>query len=258
MTLAARNISVALSGRRVLNGVMLSAHPGEILAIAGPNGAGKSTLLRALAGLLVPEAGAIEIDGAPVGALEPRELARAVAYLPQDRVVHWSVSVRTLVGLGRLPHRPPSAAESDADREAILAAMKAMDIDRFAGRPVTRLSGGERGRVLLARALAQEARFLIADEPAAGLDPAHGLLLFGHFVRLAAEGKGIVVALHDLSLALRFCHRLALVKDGEVMAVGAPGDIVTEDNLARAYGISARLGSIDGLPVVLPVSPLSC
>lgn len=257
MTLAAQDIHVALGGRPILKGASLALAPGEIVAIAGANGAGKSTLLRALAGLRTPDAGTVSLDGRALAGLERGTLAREIAYLPQDRVVHWPVTVRTLVGLGRLPHRAISAAESAADRDAITSAMAATDVAGFAGRPVTELSGGERARVLLARALAQEARFLIADEPAAGLDPQHELQLFAHLVRLAEMGKGVAVALHDLSLALRFCHRVALLKDGKVMADGPAGDVVTESNLAAAYGIRATLGRVDGLPVVLPVAPLT-
>lgn len=257
MTLEAHDIRVSLASRTILNRASLTLKPGEIVAVAGPNGAGKSTLLRVLAGLRRPDYGTVTLDGHPLAASSPRDLARAIAYLPQERTVHWPVTVRTLVGLGRLPHRTSVAAEGAADRAAIEAAMAATDVTLFADRPVNELSGGERARVLLARALAQEARYLIADEPAAGLDPAHGLHLFQHLVRLAADGKGIAVALHDLSLAIRFCHRVALVKGGEVMASGTPSDVMTERNLAAAYGIRAALGRVEGLPVVLPVSPLS-
>lgn len=256
MTLAARDVRVDLSGQKILHGVSISIAPGEIVAIAGANGAGKSTLLRTMAGLKRPREGVVEVDGRPLDALDRRTLAREIAYLPQDRTVHWPVTVEMAVGLGRLPHRNASAAEGDTDRMAIASAMTAMDVERFAKRSITELSGGERARVLLARALAQEARFLLADEPAAGLDPAHGLLLFAHLARLAAEGKGVAVALHDLSFALRFATRVALLKDGRVMADGSPGDIVTEENLAAVYGIRATLGRIGGLPFVLPVEPL--
>lgn len=257
MTLAARDIHVTLNSRAILRGASLTLTPGEIVAVAGPNGAGKSTLLRVLTGLRPPDAGQVTLDDLALSTLSQTELARAIAHLPQERTVHWPVSVRMLVGLGRLPHRTGFAAESAHDRAAIAAAMTATDVAQFSDRPVNELSGGERARVLLARALAQEARYLVADEPAAGLDPAHALNLFQHLARLAGEGKGIAVALHDLSLALRFCHRVALVKGGEVMAEGPPGDVMTEGNLAMAYGIRAALGRVDGLPVVLPVSPLA-
>ena len=256
MTLEANGIHVELGGRTVLDNASLDIKRGEIVAVAGANGAGKSTLLRAMAGLRPPKSGAVAIDDGNIRFLDRRALARKIAYLPQDRIIHWPVTVRTRVGLGRLPHRAPSAAESEKDCAAIDAAMQAMDIDHFAARTTTELSGGERARVLLARALAQEACFLIADEPASGLDPAHGLQLFQHFVRLAKAGKGVIVALHDLSLAVRFCNRVALLKDGKVMVCGPPGDVVTEAHLAAAYGIRATIGHIDELPVVLPVAPL--
>jgi iron complex transport system ATP-binding protein len=256
LSLAARDVHLALSGRPALDGASLAVGPGEIVAVVGPNGAGKSTLLRVLAGLAVPDAGSVTLDERSVAGWDRRALGRTIAYLPQDRTVHWPVSVRTLVGLGRLPHHARSAADAALDVAAIERAMLAADVAAFADRPVTELSGGERARVLLARALAQEARFLLADEPAAGLDPAHALRLFAHLGRLAGEGKGVAVALHDLSLALRFCHRVALVKDGRVMAYGPPGAVVTETNLAAAYGIAATLSRVNGLPVVVPVSPL--
>jgi iron complex transport system ATP-binding protein len=131
-----------------------------------------------------------------------------------------------------------------------------MDIADFAERPVAELSGGERARVLVARALAQEAAVLVADEPTAGLDPAHALALFGHFRRLAAEGRAVVVALHDLSLAARFADRVLLLRDGRALAEGAPRAVLTPDVLAATYGIRATLAEIEGLPVVLPVEPL--
>jgi iron complex transport system ATP-binding protein len=182
--------------------------------------------------------------------------ARALAYLPQERTVHWALSARAVVGLGRLPYQPMGVGESASDTAAINAALAAMDVARLAHRPVVELSGGERARVLVARALAQEPRALLADEPAAGLDPAHQLALFRHLAELATTGCTVIVALHDLSLAARFCHSLVLVHEGRTLAAGAPQEVLTPELLAAAYRITARYAVLDGVPVVLPLNVL--
>jgi iron complex transport system ATP-binding protein len=148
------------------------------------------------------------------------------------------------------------AGESTADAGAIKAALTTMNVASFAERSALELSGGERARVLLARALAQEPQVLLADEPAAGLDPAHQLTLFQHFADLASAGRTVIVALHDLSLAARFCHRAVLLHGGRTLAAGAPKDVLTKVHLATAYGIEARHHVIEGIPVVLPVGVL--
>ena len=255
-TLNARGVGVRLGARRVLRGIDLSVTSGEIVAVIGANGAGKSTLLKAMSGLIAPDEGVVTLGGQPLAELDARALGREIAYLPQERAVHWPLTVRRLVALGRLPFRSRVAAPSLEDRDAIEEAMAAMDVTAFADRAVTELSGGERARVLLARALAQRPRFLVADEPTTGLDPAHGLTLFAQFVRMAAEGRAVVVALHDLSLAARYCDRALLLKDGTTLALGTARAVLTPQHLAQAYGVRATVGEIEGRPVVLPIEPL--
>jgi len=256
MRVAARDLHVRLKSREVLAGVAFTGHAGEMTAVIGPNGAGKTTLLRALAGLLPSSAGVALLDGRPGAEWPPQELARALADLPQERIVHWALGARAVVALGRLPHQPMGAGESAADAHAIGAALAAMDVTHLQGRPVLEMSGGERARVLVARALAQEPRVLLADEPAAGLDPAHQLTLFRHLTALAAAGRTVVVALHDLSLAARFCHRIVLMQAGRAVAAGAPEDVLTREHLAAVYGIEARYALVEGVPVVLPLGVL--
>jgi iron complex transport system ATP-binding protein len=256
MKLEARGLRVRLRSRDVLRGLNAEAHPGQLTAVIGPNGAGKTTLLKAFAGLVAPAGGSVLVDGRPVAEWEPRALARVLAYLPQERLVHWGLTVRTVVALGRLPYQPLGAGESAADAAAIDAALAAVDGSHLAQRPVLERSGGERARVLVARALAQEPRALLADEPTAGLDPAHQLALFHHLAALAASGRAVVVALHDLSLAARFCHRVIILHHGAAICAGPPQDVMTPDHLAAAYGIAARYHTIEGVPLVLPLDVL--
>jgi iron complex transport system ATP-binding protein len=254
MMLVAQAISVTLGGSAVLDDANVAAKAGEIVAVLGPNGAGKSTLLRALAGLIAPTVGRVTLEGRVLAEWERDERARQIAYLPQERLVHWPLSVRAVVALGRLPHRGRARAEGPRDVQAVARAIATMDLEGLAERPVTEISGGELARTLMARALAQEAGVLLADEPTAGLDPAHQLQLFERLRSLAAEGRAVVVALHDLSVAARYCHRVVLLRAGRVIADGAPSAVLTEARLAEVYGIRARLATIEGSPIVVPLA----
>ncbi|WP_089174276.1 ABC transporter ATP-binding protein [Bosea sp. AS-1] len=252
MTIEARAIAVTLGGKPILQAVDLDLRPGEVLGLIGPNGAGKTTLLRVLAGLLAPTSGTLRYDGDDPAALGRQALARRVAYLAQGGDTAWPLSVEAVIGLGRLPHRRPFAGPSKADVTAIDRALEACDAERFRDRTVDTLSGGERRRVLLARALAVEAPYLLADEPLAGLDPLHQLEVMELLRQTARGGAAVVVVLHDLTLAARFCDRLVLLDRGRRVAEGAPAEVLDEERLATVFGVTALRGSHDGEPLLLP------
>ena len=240
-------VTVRRGDRPVLDGVSARIASGELVGLLGPNGAGKTTLLRAAIGLQ-PAQGRISLGGLALPLLPPRLRALRAAYIPQDRTIAWPLTVAALVALGRTPHRA-SAAE---DAAAVERALAAMELGPFRDRPATDLSGGERARVLIARALAQDAPLLLADEPTAGLDPAHALSLMAAFRGLAREDRGILVSLHDLGLAARWCDRLILLDRGRVAAEGRPAQVLTPDRLAAVYGITAHLGRDATGPILLP------
>lgn len=219
-----------------LAGVGLTLRPGEVTAICGPNGAGKSSLLKCLAGLVLPDTGAILIEDHPLTALPPRDRARRIGYLPQSAEVAWNISVETLVGLGRLAWN----AGDGADRAAIEAALEAMELGGLRQRPVGQLSGGEKARALLARVLAGEPQWLLADEPLANLDLAHQLALLGHFRALAAKGPGVVLVLHDLAQAINHADRVVVLDAGRIAADGAPEEALSQAVIARVWGVAAR------------------
>lgn len=234
MALSFDGVGVTLGGRAALSDVSARFAGGRITVVLGPNGAGKSSLLRAAAGL-VAATGAIAIDGVQVAALPRQERARRIGYLPQDHVVHWNLPARDVVALGRLAHRAPFAAESAGDAAAIERAMAAADVGHLAERGVLTLSGGERARVLLARVLAGEPAWLLADEPLASLDPAHQLDLLDRLRAVADAGAGVVLVLHDLAQAARIADAVLFLDRGRV--AGATLDTAT---IARVFGVSVE------------------
>lgn len=252
MAITASGISVALGGKSILQEVDAQIRPGEVLGLIGPNGAGKTTLLKVLAALLTPAQGHVDYDGASMSELGRGELARRAAFLAQGGEAPAALSVEALVGFGRLPHRRPFGEVGAQDRQAIARALARCDVAGFAGRAVGTLSGGERRRVLLARALAVEAPYLLADEPLAGLDPQHQLDTLQLLRRISDEGTGVVVVLHDLTLAARFCDRLLLLDFGRRVADGPSADVLDDSRLAQVFGVNALRGSHAGEPFLLP------
>jgi len=266
--LRAVGLTFGYPGRDVLRDVSFSLAPRELVALCGPNGAGKSTLLRLLLGLHVPRAGHVELSGAPVASLSRREIARRAALLPQESPVELPLTVREVVALGRLPHLGRFEAERPEDAEAVARALEATDTAVLADRPLTELSGGERHRAHLARALAQGASVLLLDEPIAGHDLVHQLQAL-ELLRATVDGKdgkdgkdgtarGAIVALHDLSLAARFCDRILLLDDGALRADAPPAQVLTAETLARVFGVRAEIrADAAGRPFVIPISPVA-
>ena len=222
---------VSLAGR--LHDVSARFAPGEITAICGPNGAGKSSLLQVLAGLLTPDTGSARLDGEALARFAPAERARRIGYLPQAADVAWDVTARSLVALGRMPH-------GDQAEAPIAAALAAVDCGGLAERRVLTLSGGERARVLLARVLAGEPRWIVADEPLAALDLAHQAALVRHLRRSADEGAGVLLVLHDLAAAMNHADRVVVLDQGRVVADGPAEVALTEEVIARVWGVKAR------------------
>ncbi|WP_436124865.1 ABC transporter ATP-binding protein [Aminobacter sp. LjRoot7] len=252
MLLDVQDLTASLGNRPVLKGVSFSIMAGEFVGLIGPNGAGKSTLLRALLGL-TPAEGAVALGPLDAAHVTTKERARHMAYVAQEREIAWAVPVEMLVGLGRSPYRPSFASLGLADRNAIDTAMRKMEVDGFRDRAATELSGGEKARVLIARALAQETPLLLADEPTAGLDPLHQITLMRLFADLAAGGRSVVASLHDLGLAARWCTRLLLIDAGRIVADGTPAEVLTARTLRDVYGVEAFFGETAGGLVVQPL-----
>lgn len=251
MKLRVDAVSVMLGARSVLEDVAFEARGGEMIAVLGANGAGKSTLLRTIAGLM-PFEGAITFEGRDIRTMATTERARVLAFLPQAPVVHWPLTGRDVVAIGRLPHGSSLTALRAEDQTAILKALRRADAEQFAERPVTELSGGERARVLLARALAVESPLLLADEPLSALDASHQLTTLATLRETAEAGCLVIAALHDLSLAARFATRVLLLSGMRLAADGLPSTVLTPERLAQAFSIEAAFVEHEGINVPLP------
>lgn len=240
-----QNLSAGYPGNRVLDGISLTLDKGAVTVIAGPNGCGKSTLLKALAGIL-PSEGSILLDGENLRALEKRELAKKVAFLPQSRPVP-ELSVKQLVLHGRFPYLSYPRRYRQQDHAAAAAAMEKMGISDLADRSLTSLSGGQRQKVYIAMALAQDTPVVLLDEPNTFLDIPHQLQLMQHAKDLAAAGKTVVLVLHDLSMALEHADSLAVVQDGRCLFQGSSEETFLSGCLDAAFGVQIqRVQTSDG------------
>ena len=251
MQISGHNISVTIGQAALLDDVSVIAEPGTLVGLVGPNGAGKSTLLRALAGLRQCTRGHVHYDGQSLGALRRRVLSQRLAYLAQRGPVAWPLTVERLVALGRLPHRMARWDDEQA-ATAIATALAETDMLHLRDRIVDTLSGGELARALLARALAVDGSALLADEPVAELDPYHQLQVMEILRARADSGQTVLVVLHEITLAARFCDRLVLLDRGRVVAAGSPADVLTDQNLHATYRVRVLRGEQGTAHYVLP------
>ena len=245
--LEARAVRVARAGRAVLDGVDAVLEGGEFLGLIGPNGAGKTTLLRALAGLERAAGGEVLYRGARLATLPPGERARHCGYHAQAPELHWPLDVASIVALGRLPHGGSLDRLAAADRAAIRRAIDRTGLAPLAVRRGDTLSGGELARVHMARLLAGEHRVLLADEPIANLDPRYQIEIMNVLREHAARGGAVVVVLHDLAIAARYCDRLVLLDAGRVRASGRPREVLAADQLMDAFGVGADYLALSGI-----------
>jgi iron complex transport system ATP-binding protein len=251
-----QNLTCAYNGQPVLEDLCLEACPGQVLALIGPNGVGKSTLLRAMARLLQPRRGKVLLAGRDLWHTSPRDIARQLALAPQVNGTQWPATVEQVVALGRAPHRGWLLPLTSQDRIATDRALEQAGLSSLRDRKVAQLSGGEQQRVILARVLAQEPQVLLLDEPTSHLDLKYQSGILGLVHQLAhRDGLTVVISLHDLNLAALYADRLALLSEGQLLAVGSPNEVLTPERLTQVYGVPIFVTRhpLYGTPMVTPV-----
>ena len=249
--LSSNNLSIQDNNVSILNEVSVTFGPEELVGVIGPNGAGKTTLLKSLLGLLKPSSGDITLDEKTLGSWSRIDIAKRIGYLAQGAPCHWPMTVERIVEIGCSPHSLPLWGIDAEDRKIVENALRLTGIFHLRDRIVTSLSGGERTLVMIARCLAGRAEILLADEPVTGLDPRHQIKVIQTLLSSVTKNTGVVMVLHDLSLAARYCTRLILIHEGRVTAEGDPMSVLTPQNLSDVYGIDASLREIDGQALVV-------
>lgn len=247
-----RNVGVRLGGHDIVVQASARFEAGRFVALIGPNGAGKTTLLKAMAGLL-PTSGDIALQSVDLRQIARLDRARRIAYLPQGHQVHWPMTARAVVALGRYPHGlQDDANASSEDCRAIEDAMARTDTAIFAQRQIMSLSGGERARVMLARVLAVGAPVILADEPTASLDPRHQISVMQGFREESRRGTLVIVVTHDIGLAARLADEVLLMDRGRILAQGPPGTVLSDECLAAVYGVKAIRQTVGGTSLITP------
>ena len=247
-SLVCRHVSLRTPDKIILDGIDFKLAPGELVGIIGSNGAGKSSLLKSIIGLIKGATGKVSLGNRNMASMTPSEQARLVSYLAQGQQINWPQTVESVVSLGRIPH----VRDNVLDAMIVHEAMRQVEVYHLAKRDVQTLSGGERARVLLARALAVQAPYLLADEPLAALDPSHQLRIMQLLLEQANEGLAVAVVLHDLSLAMRFCTRIVVLHQGKKIADAEPEKACSDAILAQAFGIDVARASWDSNTFAVP------
>lgn len=251
--IAARNLGFGYGDKAVGRGYEFDVDAGEVFCVLGPNGSGKTTLFKTILGLLPPQAGDVEIAGQGVRGLSRAEVARRIAYVPQAHAAQFPYRCVDMVVMGRTVHMGAFAAPGRRDHERAYATLDTLRIGHLAETPYTRISGGQRQLVLIARALAQDAPAIVMDEPTASLDFGNQVLVLSQIQRLAARGLAIVLSTHNPDHVFAIGGRVALIKDGRLSALGRPDDVLTPERLADVYGVSVAVERLsDGLTVCAP------
>ena len=252
--LAAESATLAYDRRVISEQLSVRVPDGSFTVIVGPNACGKSTLLRALARLLMPSEGAVTLDGKVISQYKAKEVARIIGLLPQSSIAPDGITVMDLVARGRYPHQGLIRQWTEQDQQAVENAMLATNVEELRSRHVDELSGGQRQRVWAAMALAQQTPILLLDEPTTFLDIAHQIELLDLFADLHEAGNTLVAVLHDLNHAARYATHLIAMKDGAIVAEGAPRDVVTPELVRDVFGLKCRVieDPATGTPLVIP------
>lgn len=241
MKLEIKNLSYCYDGRPILNNISFSLQSGDMLALLGPNGTGKTTLFKVILGLLKAEKGEILVDGKDMRTMSRAEIAGLIGYVPQNHIPPFAFKVVDVILMGRTAHLKPFASPSDKDLEVVRQVMDILEISYLKDKVYTEISGGERQLVLIARALAQQPKFLIMDEPTSNLDFGNQMKVLKHIKRLSREGLAILISTHHPDHALQYANKVALLHNTRLQHIGCPEEMITEENLSRLYGIDVRI-----------------
>lgn len=255
MKLEIRGVQFSYGSVSVLEDISLSIEAGEVLSLVGPNGSGKTTLLKCINRILKPQRGTVLVEGRDISRVELNELAQSLGYVPQSAPASFPLTVYDTVLLGRKPH--VNWKLSERDKEIAFGVLRLMQLDDMALRLFNELSGGEKQKVLMARALSQEPQVLLLDEPTSNLDLRHQLEVLGLIVDMV-KGRGLsaVMAMHDLNLASRFSDKIVMLQHGRIYATGEPGDVLNSNNIREVYGVETTVNNDSGRPHVIPLTPM--